>query len=114
LAEVPEVSEAGLVRHHEQDVIVSPSMKEAGMPTGAFVLTSKAKLQCPGDYLVERWVAGHRVWQLARLFRVGASELDRGCRAAAFTVAGIQIYLRRLWERHTHDREQTAEEGVAG
>ena len=94
VAEVLEIAKAGLRRRHEQDVVGVVSREEAGAPARPAVRRRAAAdtgLDSSRDHLIERWIAGHRIWQLARQVRIGASELDGRRRAAALAVAGIDI-----------------------
>ena len=68
-----------------------------------------AGLDGPGDDLVERRIAGHRVRQLARQVGIGAAELDGRRRAAALAVAGVDVDGGRRAERDAGGRVEPAE-----
>ena len=91
LAAVREIAEAGLVGQHEQDVVVVVRAEHAGIPDEPPGVTAGASFPGPGEDLRERRIAGHGIRQLAGLLRVGATQLDRRRRAAAFAVGSIDV-----------------------
>ena len=95
LAEILEVAVARGVVGHEQDVVLVIGAKDTQVPShgaGAGAVrkvATHARFQRAGHHLLERWVAGHRVGQLAGVGRVGAAQLHRRRRAAALVEAAI-------------------------
>jgi len=74
----------------------------------AELVAARSGLGRPRDDLGERRIAGHRVRQLARLGRIGAPQLDRRRRAAAFAISEIGIHGGRRGERQPGGRIEAA------
>ena len=72
-----------------------PAVKDARIPRHRRAVAADAGLHRARDDLIERRIASQRVGQLARLSRVGAAQLDRRRRAAAFAVSGVHVQSRR-------------------
>jgi hypothetical protein len=112
-SEVHEKAEAGLAGRHKQNVVAVRRAEDAGVPADAVVLSADARFPGLGYNLIERRVAGHRVWKLARLVRVGAAELDGRRRAAALAVTQIHVDRLRRTERQAGCGVEPVE-GVVG
>src|SRR4029079_13504123 len=112
-AEVREVSEAGLRGRDEEDVVLVVGLEQRRVPREGALPAARAQLPGPRGHLIQRRITRQCVRKLARCARVGAAQLDRRGRAAAFTVSGIEVHRRRRRERYTGGWIQAAEDVVA-
>ena len=88
---VLEITEAGLGRRDEQDVILFCAQNHPASSPSPFPPPRTPASKVLVTTCLRRRIAGQGIRQLAGLSRIGASQLDRRGRTAALAVAEIQI-----------------------
>ncbi len=92
LAEVEEIAEACLLRSHKQQVVVILTEEVIRAPMkSAQIVAADSHFKCSRNNLFERRVAHERIWQVAGLVRICATQLDRCRSAACLTVIEVSV-----------------------
>jgi hypothetical protein len=94
LSKILEISIARHVGRDKQEIVVIGGSEPSDAPvqTGFRSPVSDAGLECPGEDLLERRIAGQRIRQIAWIVWIGAAKLDGGGRPPAFRITGVQIH----------------------